>query len=417
MNLSQAYAAKSSHHWGGREAPGRGIFVGSIRRSVGSTLLYMVMLEASVFGSGRILEIGPFTIKMVLFSLTLVYAMWGLLSLERVRFSTWLITISFVCLLFLGTANGLVNSADPQLVAGDISPLLSFLALPFFELTIRTKREISALIRIFISAALVMALVYIAVIGALLLRVVSFQTLYQWVTANGGDDFVFEGETGRVFYKGVIFICIAIILLIFQNNRRSKVLAALLLVALFVIGSRGLFSALALCALLYALIGPMSALKKVVVTGVVVLITSISLPVLFSMAGDKTESNTIRLTTISQVMESTTPASLLIGHGFGIGVPERPAHMEISYLEIFQKQGAVGLLWWATLFAIMAYRLRKALALGNKSLAYGLFLSSAFIAFESATNPFLNNPIGMYPFIFALVGLGILGDPLRVESA
>jgi hypothetical protein len=401
----------------GRVLSTNGIFHGSFRRTVGASLLYLVVFEAALFGSGRVLEIGPLTLKMLLFSLTLIYTVWSLLSLDRIRNSTALLVSSFAALLSLGIVNGLEHAADLQLLGLDVSPLLSFLTLPFFELTIRTKRQVMLIVHIIVFAAIVIAAVSTAIMASIWFRIVSFGALYGWLRSTGGEDFVFEGVTGRVFYKGVIFIGIALFFLLFQNGRWSKAVAALLLLALFFIGSRGLFVSLAACALLHALIGPMSTLKKIGVGGAVILLATMLLPVLFSMAGDKTESNAVRLTTISQVLENTGAASAIIGHGFGIGVPERPAHMEITYLEIFQKQGVVGLLWWAALLAMMASRLRRAIALGNKNLAYPLFLSSAFIAFESATNPFLNNPIGMYPLIFALVALGILSHAPQTGPA
>jgi hypothetical protein len=91
--------------------------------------------------------------------------------------------------------------------------------------------------------------------------------------------------------------------------------------------------------------------------------------------------------------------------------------MEITYAEIFHKQGVIGLLWWTALVAILATRLRQAIKNGNRSLAYPLFLSASFVLFESATNPFLNNPIGMYPFIISLVGLGVLANPDRQQCS
>ena len=45
---------------------------------------------------------------------------------------------------------------------------------------------------------------------------------------------------------------------------------------------------------------------------------------------NREESDSVRLITIDQVFDRITWWSLLIGHGFGQGVPERPAHMEIS---------------------------------------------------------------------------------------
>jgi hypothetical protein len=363
------------------------------------------------------LELGPFTLKMLLFSLTLIYTTWSLLSLDRIQYSTMLLTSSFAALLCIGIMNGVGHASNMKFLGEDVSPLLSFLTLPFFELTIRRKHEIFLVMRIIVFAAIVMAAGYMTIIISLLLQIVSVGTLYGWITLNGGEDFVFEGETGRFFYKGVIFICIAIIFLAFQNRRRCKVIAGILLLTLFFVGSRGLFLALALSALLYVLIGQMSVVRKISISCIVILVAATALPQLFSFAGDKTESNATRLNTISQVSSRINAASFLVGHGFGNGVPEKPEHMEITYLEILHKQGMIGLAWWTALIAGLAIRLRKAIKLGEQYLAYPLFLSAAFILFESATNPFVNNPIGMYPFIISFVGLGLLARRGKLNSS
>jgi hypothetical protein len=257
---------------------------------------------------------------------------------------------------------------------------------------------------------------YTAFLSAIWLGLIPFDVLKEWIKVTGGEDFVFEA-TGSFFYKGAIFICIALFFCLFMKRWRGKALAVILFLGLLMIGSRGLFSAFALTVLVYAFAGPMSAVKKLVFAGMVVLVAAISLPVLFSLSGDKTESNTIRLTTLSQVADRINPASAIFGHGFGIGVPQRPEHMEISYVEIFHKQGAIGLFWWASLIATLALRFRKARIGDSRHLAYPLILSAVFVLFESATNPFVNNPIGMYPFLICIVGLGVLAGPDAPGSA
>src|SRR5690348_8538483 len=78
---------------------GAGIFRGSIRHSVGAGLLYLVVLEGSIFGSGRLLQVGPVTVKMLLFGLTVIFTAWSLLALDRIRTSTALLTMSLLALL------------------------------------------------------------------------------------------------------------------------------------------------------------------------------------------------------------------------------------------------------------------------------------------------------------------------------
>jgi O-antigen ligase len=241
--------------------------------------------------------------------------------------------------------------------------------------------------------------------------------------ASGGDIFISgeltaqTGLPGHFIYSGALFIGIAIIYLVFKNGRRDRAIVFLLFLSLFLVGSRGYFLSLSLSAFCYVLIGPMRAIKKIGYGFIVILLAAILLPFLFSLSGNKKGSDAERMKTITQVSDRVTPISLIVGHGFGIGVPEKPGHEEIAYLEIFQKQGLIGLLWWAALIATLAVRFRKAIRSGNQYLAYPLFLSAIYVLLQSATNPAVNNPIGMYPFIISFVGLGVLARPDTPRSA
>src|SRR5438309_103984 len=108
---------------------GVGLFRGDIRHSLGAGLLYLVVLEGSIFGSGRLLEIGPVTVKMLLFGLVILYTAWSLLALDRIRTSTTLLTVSLLALMGIAAVNGLSHDAKMSFIGSDVSPLLSFLVL------------------------------------------------------------------------------------------------------------------------------------------------------------------------------------------------------------------------------------------------------------------------------------------------
>ena len=235
---------------------------------------------------------------------------------------------------------------------------------------------------------------------------------YGWIALSDGNDFGVSGdgtgEVGRFAYSGAVFIGIAIVLLMFKKKRSAKVGAFFLFLCLMFVASRGLFLTLALTAFCHTWIARISTIRKLGLSFVVILLAAACLPLLFSLAGDRTASDSTRLDTLSQVFEQINPESTIVGHGFGIGVPERPEHMEIVYLEIFHKQGALGLLWWIVLIGMLVARFKGVLGTGDTALAYSLFLVALFVLLESATNPYLNNPVGMYPFLISFVALGVL---------
>jgi len=62
-------------------------------------------------------------------------------------------------------------------------------------------------------------------------------------------------------------------------------------------------------------------------------------------------------------------------------------------------------------------RFRKAAKFADRRLAYPLFLSAAFVFFESLTNPFINNPIGMSFLAICLAALKKLGDSNGLDAS
>ena len=77
---------------------------------------------------------------------------------------------------------------------------------------------------------------------------------------------------------------------------------------------------------------------------------------------DRDSGDLLRITTYNQVISSISGCSILFGHGLGIGVPIRPIHMECAFLEIFHKQGLLGIITMAYFFVysiFVSFRVNK----------------------------------------------------------
>jgi hypothetical protein len=118
-------------------------------------------------------------------------------------------------------------------------------------------------------------------------------------------------------------------------------------------------------------------------------------------------SDASRIANINEVVNRVTPLSIEFGHGLGVSVPDKEVHMETSYLEIFHKQGLLGLAWWASIFLLLIMRYRRARRI-NYLYAQPLFLSALFVALGSVANPYLTGPPGIFVWIIALVGLDVV---------
>ena len=100
------------------------------------------------------------------------------------------------------------------------------------------------------------------------------------------------------------------------------------------------------------------------------------------LLGDKNWSDIIRRRQIQQVFERISIPSFLIGHGFGIGVPVRKIHMEIAYLEIFHKQGLIGLVFWLILFFVIWHHYRMAVLNQQGATALPFFMGHFLFSFN-----------------------------------
>lgn len=391
-----------------------GIFRGSFRRSLGTGLMYLVICEAALLGSGQLLRVGPFTAKMLLFTLSTLFVLVAFPCGDRIRTSTLFIVVSYFVAMDVACLVGLLHDGPLDRIGKDISPMLSLLLLPFFELTIRTRKHVVQAIQIIMVASGVMIAMYIAMTVTLWVGAVTYADLIGWLGAfepsTGMGDFLFDLSTQRVVYKGAIYLGIALICFLFHPKSWAKLAALFTMLNLIAIGLRGFFLALFLTGLVYVFIGPIRTTRKIALLMAAVLIGAFLLQVLFLLAGDRDESNRVRIATANQVLDRTNGVTTIVGNGFGFGVPERPEHMESAPLEIFYKQGVIGLCWWAILLGALLSRFRSALLHGNAALAYPLFLSSVFVAIESCTNPFINNPIGMTFITLALACLSILSS-------
>jgi hypothetical protein len=383
----------------------------------GTVLLVLIALEASLLGSGRLLEIGPLTMKMWLFAAAQIYTMILLVSFRRLNLSTILLLLSFSMLLCIGTTMGTLHHSDLDSITEDVKPLLFCFLLMFVEMTMRTVKHLQLVIKIIKAAALIMTAAYASVLVFLLSGVISFPAFYDWLSSSSDGEFLFRGESGFFFYKGSLYIAIGLIFLVFDRGRMSWLAILTAIAGLVATGSRGYFFAIVAIVLVHALTGIGGRVRKLRYFVVPCAGLAMLLILLFSgQLVDKQESDFVRITTASQVMDRITPVTIILGNGFGVGVEERPVHMENSFLEIFHKQGVLGILWWASIFFFLIMRYRKARR-ANYEYAQPLFLSACFVAFESLTNPFINNPIGIFVWLIALVGLDVLSGPCASNAS
>lgn len=324
--------------------------------------------------------------------------------------SVSIILLFYVCL-------GLFNGSSVALIAGDVKPLSYFFSILFFSYYIDRKERVDLVISLLKKTSVFMALVYIVIQVLFFFGKIDWFWFYTFTNSQiSPTDFSFRGDEGLFFYKGFMYMVVGLIFWIHDNTSKRRALPILIItVAMILTGTRGFILMLGFIYLLFygiplilKLHVKMLILTAVFVFGSIYFFANRNI-------GDKDLSDSIRVQQLTQVVQDIDPVSFFIGHGFGKGVPIRPIHMEIAYLETFHKQGLLGLCLWGFFFIIWynAYVRKKNFPNIRKSFLLGVL----FMTLLSLTNPFFNNPIGISLYLISFASLHVLNKLPQKEIA
>lgn len=378
-------------------------------------LFVLTLIELFVGGGGRVFELGPFTLRMLLFVLNIVLV--AVLYLERSKIPVYVLflVLALTGVLIAYSFLGWLNGAPLILLMEDVKPLSYFLSVLFFSYYIDSEARVLLVTSWIKKTALFMALAYLAVQLLFYLGKIDFFPFYQYVNQQiSPSDFIFRGTQGLFFYKGFVYMVIGLIFWIHSTDAKRKIVPIVIIMAAMILtGTRGF---IIMFGLIYALFYGIPLLLrlnvKVLILAGLLILGSLYFFGNFEL-GDKELSDSIRMQQLVQVAERIDPMSFFIGHGFGIGVPVREVHMEIGYLEVFHKQGIVGLALWALFFVILYNAIVKGKSLPEIRKSY--LLSALLVILLSLTNPFFNNPIGISLFVIVLVSMNTLNRQERIK--
>jgi len=367
-------------------------------------LLFLIvtlsLYELFIGGGGRFFEIGPLTLRMYIFFFLLAMGTFYIMikgSIDKIILGLFCF---FLLTIVVSTTFGIINNAELNLLFEDIKPLLYFMSILYLHQVI-TYDNIPKIIRIIKISGLILAVAYIILIILLMFQYLNYRKFYSFISTS--KEVMFRGSEGLFFYKGFLYLNIAFFFYFFSKSAKSKLISFFVATAIVLTLTRGFIFSLAICLFFYFVFLNKNIYKKLGFILLSIIGVVIYAIYIIPLLGDKTISNSIRLTQIREVIDSTTIFSFFLGHGFGIGVPVRPIHMEISFLEIFHKQGLLGLMFWFSLFGIIVYYYGKIRTTSPSFNPDAFFIGTLFIYIQTFTNPFLNNPIGMTFVIITLL--------------
>jgi len=370
-------------------------------------LFIPIFFELVIGGSGHYSELGPLTLRMFLYfiavCLSLIFYFFG----KSIKKNVVIIITSFTICCLLSIFIGFLNHAPISAILEDFKPLSFFYILPFFSLAIKSIDDINKINKIIKVGSVILALVYLLVILLLVTGKLDFLSFYGKQSEIG--EVMFRNET-LFFYKGFLYLCVGFFFFLLSKGKFNFLVLLLLFSSIVLTLTRGFILFTLIILIYYVFFISKNILLKWAVSLIGLFAIIILVPILFETLGDKSDSDTARYVQIEQVISAIDPISFLIGHGFGVGVPIRKVHMELSFLEIFHKQGLIGISFWAGLFIhifIMYFNIKYK---KYKELALPFLLSVVFIILQSMTNPYVNNPIGLTMILITIVVFSKLLD-------
>lgn len=370
-------------------------------------LFIPIFYELVVGGSGHYLEMGSLTARMLLYFIAILISILYYSFKKKIKKDVVIILASLTITSMIAAFLGFINQASIGSVLEDFKPLSFIYILLFFSLAVKNIDDIEKIGTIIKIGSLLLVGIYILIILLLFYGKIDFISFYRKQNAIGEvmfrNDFLF-------FYKGFLYLCIGFFFFLFSESKFKLIPLLFLFAGIILTLTRGFILFTVLILVYYIFFINKNVLLKWCLFFLGLFAAIVLIPILFETLGDKSDSDTVRYTQINQVLSAVNPFSFFIGHGFGIGVPIRTVHMELSFLEIFHKQGIIGLCFWLGMFIhifIMYFNIKIK---KYKELALPFLLSVIFVLLQSTTNPYMNNPIGLTMILITIVVFSKLNE-------
>ena len=341
---------------------------------------YVMLFELFLMGSGQDLPLpGGLTMRWLFFFIGVGASIVMFIRSDDFPKAILTFLLVYTIQMLIGWMLAFTFDSEMSYLMVDFKPLLYFYIVLFFYYIMTSELMIKKVVDIMLLCVKIMTVLYLIYMTLTDILGLFSMTGENYHTVDDSGSFMFRGVGSSLFYKGFVYLPIGALGFFW---RKQYVWMVLSIIAIYFTYTRGLYVLLAFGLLAFYLKTHEVNIIKIVGLMLVVLLLYEIADVFEVFTFDDTylenreESDSVRLITTEQVFDRITWWSFLFGHGFGQGVPERPAHMEISYLDIFHHQGIFG----------------------------AFFMTAAMMIYlQSCFNPYINNSIGMSIVLLAFV--------------
>ncbi|WML41212.1 hypothetical protein RCG19_06030 [Neobacillus sp. OS1-2] len=416
-------------------------------------LLTVFFIELFVGGGGRLIDFRVLSIRQVLFLLLILTFLFRIMK-EKAYTNTVLntfvrrdsITVGIYMLIgwfVVSAVIGYSNGNSPSYIVTDflrVSFFAAYFPLAYYVSEERfTKKRIITIIK-YCALAVAIFTILLAVLGKTIYSS-DFEVFKQFWIRIMNDDLLFR-RSHSVFYKSHFYVFVGLVLSInaVLSKQFSKVdifNIPLCFISIFWSDTRGFFVALMVSVFMIVVIdviaisdpvrGITNKIKTIwrstqlVKKSVVLLVITFSVPFLyqyltlerFEQSTNAANNGAVNDTSVGARIEFLkdskdillgNPVHFIFGKGYGTSIAGRINGIEMSFLDIWVEQGAIGLAIWLFLCAIVIYNYYRAYKQGKDIPTIDRSLIGVFVGVVLLTNinPFLNNPIGITFFILML---------------
>jgi hypothetical protein len=443
---------------------------GSLRWQVFErTLLIAVVLDLALGGNGYLIKIGQFRLREILYVFCLAWAALRLTTIEPIRPDAKLLGWCglLVAVTAFDTVLGYFGGSRVEAILAELKPLSYFPMVLFFHVAIQRRNDLTLVAALLVLCGTLLASLYLLLMAAANAGLVGYSTIFESLRVS--DEFIFRHNPSDFtqpfigfFYKGVFYVCISALFLIFDPFKMTKILAAILVIAIALTLTRGLCLAVTVCVLAGILLsrdwkrtplflGQCGLLLMILFfaqqaeirlemraattsgrtdgsgasaqagpagpgngnpnwtasSGIAGCSRGASCDVSYS-SNFKLErpGDNDRMEDIKFIANQADLSMFAIGRGLGAVIRGRE-RIEMTYVEVLYKQGILGLAAWFLLF-LYAFQLYLAVPAETKQFGLAFFLSGLFVFVVTAGNTFLTGSIGMGAVFISMSGLLVL---------
>jgi hypothetical protein len=372
--------------------------------------LYLVfILELFLGGGGRFTAFGSVSLRMLLFGVCTLFG-FNLLrrnvDFGRLNLSIWLIAIFFLTNIH-AVLIGILGGYKIESIVTEFQQAVFWVVAPYFEYHLRDQRVVKLTSVVLKLSGVVLGVIYLIIILLLQAGLLDFYHFYSVVSPTG--EIFFRGDS-LFFYKGFIYISLAIVFFAADKARFWSFWVCFLGFTLLLTLTRGLLISTSLSLILLAVAQRRWFLTLTAFGS----ITAIAFAVLIYIPGtdfeldiDRSASTDQRFDDMDFMIHNIQPTTILYGEGYGSFINERTA-IENTFFWALWKLGVLGLMFWMMPLCLCAFYFVKVQGAEKYKLACAFFFGVVLVYIQTGTNPYLNNPIGLSYVIISIFSLKTL---------